>query len=151
MHVSIYKIFTVDTFFTYFASWSVLVKLKEKHENFVQQAKFVCFNQHISSLVRVLYCTHLPPLTHHTHFTLTHTTLTHTTLTHTTLTHTLTPHSSHTTLTHHTLILTPHTPHSHHTLTPHTHTPHSHTTLTFHPDTHTCPLLQILSSKWQRY
>ena len=92
----------LDTFFTHFASWSVLVKLKEKHENFVQQAKFVYFNQHISSLVRVLYCTHLPPLTHHT----------------------LTPH----------------------THTPHTHTPHSHFILI-----HTCPLLQILSSKWQRY
>ena len=51
--------------------------------------QFVCFNQHISSLVRVLYCTHLPPLTHHT---------------------THTPHS-HTTHSHHTH--TTHTPHSH--------------------------------------
>ena len=110
MHVSIYKIYTVDTFFTYFASWSVLVKLKEKHENFVQQAKFVCFNQHISSLVRVLYCTRLPPLTHHT------------THTHTYHTHTLTPHS----LTHHT-----------HSYTHTTHTPHSHTTHSYTHTTHT--------------
>ena len=52
----------------FFASWSVLVKFKKKQK--FRVANFFCaLNkfQRISSLVQVLYCTHLPPLTHHTH------------------------------------------------------------------------------------